>query len=55
MNSNIGAALLILGEAGVGKALSLISEQLDTGMALTGTTDLAAVSPDVIVKPDALR
>jgi L-lactate dehydrogenase (cytochrome) len=37
------------GEAGVRKALVLISEQLDTGMALTGITDVKAVPRDVIV------
>ncbi|MGO4572625.1 alpha-hydroxy acid oxidase [Microvirga sp. 2TAF3] len=38
------------GEAGVRKALSLISEELDTGMALTGVTDVKAVPRDVIVQ-----
>jgi L-lactate dehydrogenase (cytochrome) len=37
------------GEAGVRKALSLISQELDTGMALTGVTDVKAVPRDVIV------
>lgn len=38
------------GEAGVHRALSLISEELDTGMALTGVTDVKAVPRDVIVE-----
>ncbi len=38
------------GEAGVRKVLSLISEELDTGMALTGVTDVKAVPRDVIVQ-----
>ncbi|MBZ6075621.1 alpha-hydroxy acid oxidase [Microvirga puerhi] len=37
------------GEAGVSKALSLISEELDAGMALTGVTDVKTVQRDVIV------
>ncbi|MEZ0167599.1 L-lactate dehydrogenase [Microvirga sp. TS319] len=40
------------GKVGVCKALSLISEELDTGMALTGVTDVKAVSRDVLVHPD---
>jgi hypothetical protein len=32
-----------------------VADQLDTGMALTGVTDVASVPPEVIVKPDALR
>ncbi|WP_414475090.1 L-lactate dehydrogenase [Microvirga sp. M2] len=40
------------GKEGVCKALSLISEELDTGMALTGVTDVKAVSRDVLVQPD---
>ena len=38
------------GEVGVRKALSLISQELDTGMALTGVTDVKAVPRDVIVR-----
>lgn len=41
----LGAA----GEAGVRKALSLISGELDTGMALTGVTDVKAVPREVII------
>ncbi len=37
------------GQDGVTKALELIREELDTTMALTGVTDLANVSPDVLV------
>jgi len=37
------------GEAGVHKALSLISEELDAGMALTGVTDVKMVPRDVIM------
>jgi len=39
------------GEQGVRKTLSLLSEELDTGMALTGVTDVRAVPRDVIVQP----
>ncbi len=38
------------GEAGVRKALGLLAEQLDTGMALTGVTDVKSVPRDVIVR-----
>ena len=41
------------GEAGVAKALSLIRDGLDTGMALTGTTDVRAVGRDVVIDPAA--
>jgi L-lactate dehydrogenase (FMN-dependent) and related alpha-hydroxy acid dehydrogenases len=41
----LGAA----GGVGVQKALSLISGELDTGMALTGVTDVKAVPPDVVI------
>jgi len=37
------------GEAGVRKSLSLISEELDSGMALTGVTDVKMVARDVLV------
>ena len=37
------------GEAGVAKALIVIRDGLDTGMALTGTTDVRVRPPDVIV------
>ena len=42
------------GEAGVRKALTIMSEELDTGMALTGQTDVKSIPPDVIVNSDAL-
>ncbi len=42
------------GEEGVRKALTIVSEELDTGMALTGQTDVKSIPPDVIVNPDAL-
>ena len=42
------------GEEGVRKALTIVSEELDTGMALTGQTDVKSIPPDVIVNSDAL-
>jgi L-lactate dehydrogenase (cytochrome) len=42
------------GEAGVARALTIMSEELDAGMALTGQTDVKAVPPDVIVNPNAV-
>src|SRR3954469_1393125 len=42
------------GEEGVRKALTIISEELDTGMALTGQRDVTSIPPDVIVNPDAV-
>lgn len=37
------------GEAGVHKALCLMAEQLDTGMALTGMTDVTAIPGEVVL------
>ena len=37
------------GEAGVRKALEFIADELDVGMALTGTTDLRSVPRDLIL------
>jgi L-lactate dehydrogenase (cytochrome) len=47
----LGAA----GEAGVAKAISIIRNELDVSMALTGTTSLKNVGPDVLASVDAIH
>jgi len=43
------------GEAGVRKALSILSQELDTGLALTGLTDVTKDPREVLINENALK